>query len=394
MKGNKINWQDLAADMAASAGIHRKDAEAFVRSFFDVLGDGILADKSVKVKALGTFKLVEVQERESVNVNTGERITISGHSKIGFLPDNALKELVNKPFAYFQTVILNEGTTTEEIEEINRKYPSEEQEEEAPEVPAIITPATEEPTARSEEDVVEETTTEGTMVPSIATPEEQEQTTGETDCKTPPDTTTEKERYGQTELYPGTEEKTTQIPTTHMKTEENRHKHNIWRTLFLTLVSVLVMIACYMAGYLRLVDMSWLCMPPAAEPTETPAETTRDGQEGAQKKATEALPEKSEAREETTPQVQTEKEPSQTDRNKFVEASKNFPQLAGGKYLIVGILKTRAMKRGDNLYRMAREEYGDKSIAEYIKALNQFSNPDNIPIGYEVKLPELYEMGK
>ena len=61
MKGNKINWQDLAAELAASAGIPRKDAEAFVRTFFDVLGKGVLADKSVKVKALGTFKLVEVQ---------------------------------------------------------------------------------------------------------------------------------------------------------------------------------------------------------------------------------------------------------------------------------------------------------------------------------------------
>ncbi|MBS7371525.1 MAG: HU family DNA-binding protein, partial [Bacteroidaceae bacterium] len=126
MKGNKINWQDLAAELAASAGIPRKDAEAFVRTFFDVLGKGVLADKSVKVKALGTFKLVEVQERESVNVNTGERITISGHSKIGFLPDNVLKELVNKPFADFQTVILNEGTTLEDIEKINKKYPAEE----------------------------------------------------------------------------------------------------------------------------------------------------------------------------------------------------------------------------------------------------------------------------
>ena len=97
MTGNKINWQDLAAELATRTGMQRKDADAFVRAFFDTLGKEIKEEKSVKVKALGTFKMVEVQERESVNVNTGERFIISGHAKIGFLPDTALKELVNKP---------------------------------------------------------------------------------------------------------------------------------------------------------------------------------------------------------------------------------------------------------------------------------------------------------
>ena len=106
MTGNKINWQDLAAELATRTGMQRRDAETFVRSFFDTLGQAIIDEKSVKIKTLGTFKMVEVQERESVNVNTGERFTISGHVKIGFLPDNALKELVNKPFADFQTVVL------------------------------------------------------------------------------------------------------------------------------------------------------------------------------------------------------------------------------------------------------------------------------------------------
>ena len=68
--------------------------------------------------------------------------------------------------------------------------------------------------------------------------------------------------------------------------------------------------------------------------------------------------------------------------------------MGGGKYLITGVRKTRTMQRGDNLYRMARQEYGDKAIVEYIKVLNQFPNPDNIPLGYEVKLPELLEKGE
>ena len=437
MKGNKINWQDLAAELAASAGIPRKDAEAFVRTFFDVLGKGVLDDKSVKVKALGTFKLVEVQERESVNVNTGERITISGHSKIGFLPDNVLKELVNKPFADFQTVILNEGTTLEDIEKINKKYPAEETNEDNSDEASLGTAASEDPIGLTEESTKEEGITEElseteelpepiesaetqepaeieepaeteepaeVIIPAGATPsaeEPQEMDEIETQESSEPQASEEQEKQEPALQVAPLKQETTTAPQMESKTPH--HRHNIWRTLFLTLVSVLFMIACYMAGYLRLIDMSWLCIPPAEETTETSEQPVTPKQENAKQKATEVQTEKVTAQEEkamvqgekipeTQPQPQADR--TLTDRNAYMEASKHFPQLAGGKFLIVGIRKTRAMKRGDNLYRMAKEEYDDKSIAEYIKVLNQFPNPDNIPIGYEVKLPELYEMGK
>ena len=431
MKGNKINWQDLAAELAASAGIPRKDAEAFVRTFFDVLGKGVLADKSVKVKALGTFKLVEVQERESVNVNTGERITISGHSKIGFLPDNVLKELVNKPFADFQTVILNEGTTLEDIEKINKKYPAEETNEDNSDEASLGTTASEDPIGLTEESTKEEGITEElpeteefpepiesaeteepteteeeteVSIPAAATPsaeEPQEMDEIEPQESSEPQASEEQEKQEPALQVAPLKQETTTAPQMESKTPH--HRHNIWRTLFLTLVSVLFMIACYMAGYLRLIDMSWLCIPPAEETTETSEQPITPKQENAKQKATEVQTEKVTAQEEkavaqgekkpeTQPQPQADR--TLTDRNAYMEASKHFPQLAGGKFLIVGIRKTRAMKRGDNLYRMAKEEYDDKSIAEYIKVLNQFPNPDNIPIGYEVKLPELYEMGK
>lgn len=449
MKGNKINWQDLAAELAASAGIPRKDAEAFVRTFFDVLGKGVLADKSVKVKALGTFKLVEVQERESVNVNTGERITISGHSKIGFLPDNVLKELVNKPFADFQTVILNEGTTLEDIEKINKKYPAEETNEDNSDEASLGTAASEDPIGLTEESTKEEGFTEDfpeteefpepiesaetqepaekeesaetaeakeiaeaaeteeeteVIIPAAATPsaeEPQEMDEIEPQESSEPQASEEQEKQEPAQQVAPLKQETTTAPQMESKTPH--HRHNIWRTLFLTLVSMLLMIACYMAGYLRLIDMSWLCIPPAEETTETSEQPVTPEQENAKQKATEVQTEKVTAQEEkavaqgekkpeTQPQPQADR--TLTDRNAYMEASKHFPQLAGGKFLIVGIRKTRAMKRGDNLYRMAKEEYDDKSIAEYIKVLNQFPNPDNIPIGYEVKLPELFEMGK
>ena len=223
----------------------------------------------------------------------------------------------------------------------------------------------------------------------------------ETQESSEPQASEEQEKQEPTLQVAPLKQETTTAPQMESKTPH--HRHNIWRTLFLTLVSMLLMIACYMAGYLRLIDMSWLCMPTAEEATETSEQPVTPKQENAKQKATEVQTEKVTAQEEkavaqgekkpeTQPQPQADR--TLTDRNAYMEASKHFPQLAGGKFLIVGIRKTRAMKRGDNLYRMAKEEYDDKSIAEYIKVLNQFPNPDNIPIGYEVKLPELFEMGK
>ena len=120
---NKINLQQLAKTLAQKKNLSLKDSEAFLREFFDSIIQNVTADKLVKVKGLGSFKLIEVLDRESVNVNTGERIVIPGHSKLSFTPETALKELINKPFADFQTVVINEGTSIEEMERLPAPSP-------------------------------------------------------------------------------------------------------------------------------------------------------------------------------------------------------------------------------------------------------------------------------
>ena len=105
----KLTINHIASVLVEKYGIAPKDAEQFVAAMFDVIQDGVENDKQVKVRGLGTFKLVDVEPRESVNVNTGERVLIKGHSKISFIPDTTMKEMVNKPFSQFETVILNEG---------------------------------------------------------------------------------------------------------------------------------------------------------------------------------------------------------------------------------------------------------------------------------------------
>ena len=132
----KINFQQLAKILAQKKNLSQKDAEAFLKEFFDSIVQNVTTDKLVKIKGLGTFKLIEVLDRESVNVNTGERIVIPGHSKLSFTPEQTLKDLINKPFADFQTTIINEGTSIEEMERVpQEEVESEPEEEVEPEVP-------------------------------------------------------------------------------------------------------------------------------------------------------------------------------------------------------------------------------------------------------------------
>lgn len=121
---SKISLNDLAQRLAEKSGISLQDAELFIRKMFDVANEGLQSDKLVKMKWLGTFKVMAVKDRESVDVNTGERIIIEGRDKISFTPDNILKEIVNKPFAQFETVVVNDGV---DFDEIDRKFENTEE---------------------------------------------------------------------------------------------------------------------------------------------------------------------------------------------------------------------------------------------------------------------------
>ena len=106
---SKLNIYDLCSVLVAKNGLDDKESHRFIKAMFDIIQEGLDEDKIVKVKGLGTFKIIEVDDRESINVNTGERVLIEGHSKLTFTPDSVMKEIVNKPFSQFETVILNEG---------------------------------------------------------------------------------------------------------------------------------------------------------------------------------------------------------------------------------------------------------------------------------------------
>lgn len=115
----KLSISEIAQVLVDNKGLSQKDAENFVAAMFDIIQTALERDKLVKIKGLGTFKIIDVEARESINVNSGERVVIEGHGKVTFTPDASMKELVNKPFSQFETVILNEGVEFDDIEEEN-----------------------------------------------------------------------------------------------------------------------------------------------------------------------------------------------------------------------------------------------------------------------------------
>lgn len=163
MSKNSLNG--LADKLAEKSGLSQIEAELFIRKMFDVCHQGLAADKIVKMRWLGTFKVTSVKERESVDVNTGERIVIEGRDKISFTPDNILKEIVNRPFAQFETVIVNDGV---DFESIDKKYEDsleDEEQEESLEKPKPIIEVVE-PMETPLPDVVSEETTQAEAVSS------------------------------------------------------------------------------------------------------------------------------------------------------------------------------------------------------------------------------------
>lgn len=149
----KLTIQDLVELLVNRHEVSQEDADVFVREFFLLIEQALDADQYVKIKGLGTFKLIGVNSRESVNVNTGERIKIEGHTKISFTPDPSLRDIINRPFSHFETVVLNENTVLEDT-------PIEELEEESGNIsettePPLITETVEREEVKAEEKVVE-----------------------------------------------------------------------------------------------------------------------------------------------------------------------------------------------------------------------------------------------
>lgn len=378
----KIYLSQLAKTLAEKKNLSQKDAEAFLKEFFDSIIRNVTSDKSVKIKGLGIFKLIEVLERESVDVSTGERIVIPGHTKLSFTPDASLKDIVNKPFVDFQTVIINEGTSLEEMEMIPQTTLDDQGEnqpvleEEQPPLPPIE--------EETEKDTLSEAEPEIDSEPELeAEPEHEPEVEHEPEPVPAPEVETEPVKEPESEPQAESEPVKAYEPATKSKPEPVPLASAKVRALTtaekwaMTLGIILLCVLSYFMGYYHVFD-SLTTVPQKKEikkvvpaPKKAPAKTP------VVKKDTIPPALLEEKAEESNP-------PQKEVPRPRLDASK--------RYQITGTRGTHIMKPGDYLTKIALQEYGDKEFARYIIAHNKFRDPDNVPVGKEIMLPELEEV--
>lgn len=395
----KITLQDIINLLCEKQGISPKDSETFVRTMFDVIEEALTNEKYVKIKGLGTFKLTEVNSRESVHVNTGERIEIQGHSKVSFTPDTSMKELINKPFSHFETVVLNEGVELEDtaveeveilettdvsettivIEETTPPAPSEEviPTEETPiEEPIIEVPATEETIV---EEIVEEEETiiEQPIVeePIAQEPIAEEPIVEESEPEVPVKETIEETKKEEEKTVSIEEKEETHIPVVPQDKEKNEKSIN--RILWGVIV-VLVLIILF--------GVYWMFLRSEETPEVKPVVPVQEEQ------MTEPAPVAEEKPQEETLKIVQFIELSEEELRK-----ERVPSFADTlDYQIVGTQEEYTLQKGETIIRASVRFFGTKKFWPYIVKHNMdvLPDPDNIPAGIRIKIPKLVEKNK
>lgn len=385
MINDKLSLQELANALSEKQGIYKKDAELFVKELFDLVEEALANEKYVKIKGLGVFKLIEVDSRESINVNTGERIEIQGHSKVSFTPETSLKELINKPFAHFETVILNEGTVLEDTQvedEVLIEGKKEESVEKEIETQTISTEKdiTEEIEINSEEKVeliVEEEAieeTETVEIPLVKEEEVKESNTTESisteDVMIVDEVAVEqKEEVVVEQSIESTEDA---IELKVVKQEEPPQEKT---SKPLIIITVLLLIIIILGAY-------WLFRPtdetiekPIIKPVVEITETTTD----------------SITINEVEEKLNTQSEEIVTSVVKPVKDEKVASIADTTDYHIIGTQTTHILQNGETLIRVALKYFGSKDYWPYIAKHNKniIKDVNNVPIGTELNIPKL-----
>lgn len=416
---NKISLQELAEFMtAADDTLDKKTCEAFARTLFEVVEEALLSDKFVKVKGFGTFKLVAVSDRESVNINTGERFQIEGHTKVSFIPDNTLKEEINRPFAHFETIDLSDETEQAELDAIDAAAAEEALEnEEAEETVEEV--AEEMPAAEPAEEVVEEEVkeevpeevlkedpveeTEEPMEEPVAT-EPQTIVTAEKKEEEPAkaeepaaDTTLESKKNPEPEAEEQ-EEAPTALPVSYEYTEQPpRRPFNWWKAIGVFFFVLALMLLSYFAGYYRLLCPCIIGLPEWTEPQPVqpaakvqPAKTAPAKPQPAPAESTapkiSANPLNSENPEQPESRKSKPAKPDPAPRKQQSAPAEVAPAPPADTTVAT---QPHTVARGETLYSIARKYYGSDKYVNVIIRHNRIKNPNNIEKGTTLQIPIL-----
>ena len=434
----KTALQLIADTVAKKHKITVKEAEKFVSAMFDVMNEGLKTDKLVKVKGLGTFKVQAVKPRESVNVNTGERVLIEGHDKVSFTPDATMKELVNKPFAQFETVVLNDGV---DFTDIDSKYENEATLENVDE-PTVsannaaipdtkvvssneeeTTDSTNETANGAQETTIEQyTSTEKDSAETGSEPEKdheivvaKQEVAIETEAEPIKNTseTTEEEPIPLVETQPeniaeeptvtaempvATEQKledanqtqpenivkepiaTPETPvTTEQKQEETAEKPKKINWLMWSAIGFFVIAIMYFFGYKFGKDAALRdnAVAVSAQPKSKPTAKAKQTKQHSSAKVAQT----------TTKQIQPTPKQVQSpidDTEKFKQLS-NDKRIRYGAYDIIGIEKVVVLKKGQTMQSYSRKALGPDMVA-YFQVLN---NATTMAAGDTMKVPKV-----
>ena len=382
----KLTIQDIAKVLSDRKGLSKNDASNFVNEMFDVIQQALERDMVVKVKGFGTFKIIDVDSRESVNVNTGERVLIEGHNKITFTPDQLLKEIVNKPFSQFETVVLNEGVdfaegatseayVTPEVKAASMPlvdFVDEDPSFEKP-IPLGENKASDAPASEAEPMSVEASVSDVESEPvsssaSIA---------AEAPVSEAVETPANEESVEDSEEEPAYED------------EEEGSGSRKW------LMAAVALLLGLGAGYLlgNYFPMKGEQLVEAPEPpVEMPNLVVEDTLVVDSTKAAVPVPEAEQPEEpivekpaeEPKPEVKPEViEKAETDKYAAMDA-----RVRTGAYRIVGTEKVVKVKEGDNLRRIAQRILGP-DMECYIEVYNGLNAASPLKIGQEIKIPKL-----
>ena len=379
----KITIQDLASAIVERWHIGKKEASMFVNELFFVIQKSLDEDKIVKVKGLGTFKIIDVDDRESVNVNTGDRVLIEGHGKITFTPDTLMKELVNKPFSQFETVVLKDGVDFNGVEEIKQPEeaadPDEIEDSSAPLVEFVDEPQTEivekpetqeEPIAPQEPVEPEPSEPEPSALESVIPdfPEEEDIASEET-----PEESEEPESSDEPET---------------VEEESAFKKYYKWIGMALLTLAVGVLI-----GYL----MGNRSQNPSQTSQESSTETVEKETVKSLPKDSDAIKMDTEVEEETMVDGEEDAEDDEVELDDVEAKEEEVPldkweamdvRIRTGAYRIIGTDQVLKARTGDNLARICRRTLGP-GMECYIEVYNGISKGTEIKAGQEIKIPKL-----
>lgn len=361
----KIFMAELADMLAQKAGISKREAQQFLTDFVETIQDGVNNDKLVKIKGLGTFKVIDVDARESVNVNTGERVTIDSHQKLTFTPDAAMKELVNKPFSQFETVVLNDGVEFDDEPEVEEPVIAEETPE-----PVVV------PEPEPEPAIVPEPEPEPTIVPE---PE--------------PEPVVVPEPEPEPEPMPEPEPEADPAPVEEEVAEEAEEKSASYWWLWL-LIAIIACVISFAGGYLygRHMEMQELFAEDApADTAAVQAAPVVEVKDTAKVDTMQVKPEAEKQAEVKEPEV---KQPEPEVKVKQPEPEPEWKKYEAmdvrvrtGAYGIVGTDRMEKVRPGDTMKRIARRTLGE-GMECYIEVYNNISTSD-LKEGQEVKIPKL-----